>query len=445
MTKPSRRGFLALVGTGLVTATTQEPITRIRSRFPVVVTGGQRSSGAGPWPAAIPDGTRPTGLAPDGTPYVTYESLYVAGDTVTAALARLRTPAIVTFPVGRFEQADFNAGYQSAINIPKMCRGIIGSGRGTLGGSGGTVFAPTANSASAATLALLPAQGSGTSYSVAILKQLDGSGPLHLANFRVEGTAQRTVSGQTSTWSTPREFCYSGLNIYHPGGGVTIRNVLSGGWVGDNGAPPGETFGIAINGGAGPSAYRHLIEDCEADGRRVVGGPPLGAGGIWFGNCVDSIMRRNNTHHTRYGSTILFQTFDSQMIDCVMGSAADPVSAWPFNCEYTSGNVVKNAVLNKGQASGGVHITHSNYANQDGSGTQFTMTRNGRIYSASNGSLKVVSPKWNAISYGPELWVETWTLTADSQITPPLVVQSDGVTHVPYRWAHGPSPHVTVQ
>ena len=32
MTKPSRRSFLALVGTGLVTATTQEPITRIRCR-----------------------------------------------------------------------------------------------------------------------------------------------------------------------------------------------------------------------------------------------------------------------------------------------------------------------------------------------------------------------------------------------------------------------------
>ena len=132
------------------------------------------------------------------------------------------------------------------------------------------------------------------------------------------------------------------------------------------------------------------------------------------------------------------------MLDCFMGSSADPASAWPFNCEYTSGNVVTNTVLNKGQASGGVHITHSNYANQDGSGTQFTMTRNGRLYTASNGSLKVVNPKWNAISYGPELWMETWTLTADSQITPPLVVQSDGVTHVPYRWAHGPSPHVVV-
>lgn len=447
MITPSRRGFLTLVGGGLVTATvTEKPIADARQQLSGVWTRARRSRTATSrtWPAAIPDGTRPTGLAPDGTPYVTYESLYVAGDTVTAALARLRAPAVVTFPAGRFEQADFTAGYQGSINIPKMCRGIIGSGRGTLGGSTGTVFAPTPYSASASTLALLPAQGSGTSYSVAVLKQLDGSGPLHLANFRVEGTAQGVVPGQSSRWANPREFCYSGLNIYHPGGNVTIRNVLAGGWVGDDGAPPGETFGIAINGGAGPTAYRHLIESCEADGRRVLGGPPLGAAGIWFGNCVNSIMRRNNTHHTRYGSTVLFQTFNSQLISCTFGSSADPSSAWPFNCEYTSGNVVTDPIFTKGQASGGVHVTHSNYANQSGSGTQFTMTRNGVFYDATNGNLKVINPRWNGISYGPELWVESWTLPGDSQVTPPLVTQSDGTTHVPYRWAHGASPHVTV-
>jgi hypothetical protein len=107
-----------------------------------------------PASAATAGTTRPT-----GTGYVRYEDLYKSGDTVTAAMARLTTPAIITFPAGKFECSDFATGYNAGISIPKIAKGIWGSGRGTVGGSTGTIF--TMKPKSSTKKSLVPAQSKG--------------------------------------------------------------------------------------------------------------------------------------------------------------------------------------------------------------------------------------------------------------------------------------------
>lgn len=380
--------------------------------------------------AAVPS-VDPT-IRPTGPEYVTYESLYVSGDTVTQAMARLTTAKYITFPEGVFACNDFATGYQAGITIPPVCKGIIGSGRGSLGStSSGTIFTMTPNSSTAVAKGWIPAQGTSTPIQCYVLKHYPTSAPTY-KNFQIAGT--------------PQGHNFSGMQSYAVPSGGLIENVLISGWEGDNGAPPGETFALGFSGGpSGGSGY--VMRKLEIDGRRTPGGQVFGAAGITFQNAALSLFDQCNIHHCRAACAVFYQTFSSELRDCVIDSDSAGSLALGnggINLERTAGcKLVRPTILGRANK---VHITHSN--------DTFTPTYDGVTYSSAGGSLDVIDPVWNSVFGNGYLYIQTWTPyslgsfgTGNSMTYPtatgtgnagpdksPRVYKSDG-TPIPYVWA----------
>lgn len=365
--------------------------------------------------AATPGTTRPSGGG-----YVRYEDLYQKGDTVTEAMARLTTPAIITFPAGRFECTNFATGYNAGISIPKIAKGIWGSGRGTLGGSTGTVF--TIKSGTSSKQGLVPTQSSGGTTPTTVMMHSGSLSGASFGQFQVAGTEQGHI--------------FHGLAVYNPGGQVTMDDILVTGWAGDNGAPPGETFGLTVHGGE-----NHILTNVEADGRRAVGGESFGAVGITYQDTVGSSMIDCASHHCVASPVVLFQSFNVTTHNIKIGRADDRVrgvtAGGGLNHERTSGCLHNNPTIMTREPRRGVHMTHSN--------DKFLLTRGGKTYSTANGTLKVVNPTYNDIWGDNKFYVETWspywtgnTMTVSN---PPKVLKDDGKTTLNYKWAFAGKHH----
>ncbi|WP_449372185.1 hypothetical protein [Arthrobacter psychrolactophilus] len=353
-------------------------------------------------------------VRPSGAGYVRYEDLYKAGDTVTAAMARLTTPAIITFPPGRFECSDFKTGYNAGISIPKIAKGIWGSGKGTVGGSTGTIF--TMKAGTSTKKALVPSQSSGGTTPTTVMMHSGSTTGASFGQFQVAGTEQGHI--------------FHGFAIYNPGGQVTMTDVLVTGWAGNNGAPPGETFGLTIHGGE-----NHKLLRVEADGRRVSGGSSFGAVGITYQDTVGGSMVDCASHHCVANPVVLFQSFNVTTENIKIGRADDRVrgvtAGSGINHERTSGCVHNNPTILTRESNRGVHMTHSN--------DKFTMTRSGKTYSTANGTLKVVNPTFNDIWGNNKFYIETWspywtgnTMTVSN---PPKVYLAGGTATLNYKWA----------
>lgn len=370
------------------------------------VTGLQKGPAASAAPAT--SGT----VRPTGPGYVRYEDLYKSGDTVTGAMSRLTKPAIITFPEGRFECSDFGNGYTSGISIPKIAKGIWGSGRGSLGNNSGTIFTMKANSSSKK--ALIPAQGSSGTTPTTLMMQSGSASSVSYGQFQIAGTEQGHV--------------FHGLAIYSPTGSASVTDVLVSGWSGDNGAPPGETFGLTIHGGSNNTLTR-----VEADGRREAGGTSFGAVGLTFQNTVGGSMTDCTSHHGVASPVVLFQSFNVKTYNLKVGSLDDKSSVTrgsSFNHERTSGCEHYNPSIITRETNRGVHITHSN--------DTYKLTVDGVSYSTVNGTIKVVDPVFNDIWGDGAFYIETWvpywngnTMTLDNK---PKVQHADGSTR-PYKWA----------
>lgn len=355
-------------------------------------------------------------VRPSGAGYVRYEDLYKKGDTVTAAMARLTKPAIITFPEGRFECSNFSTGYNTGISIPKIARGIWGSGRGTLGGSTGTIFTMKANSSTKKSL--VPAQSSGGTTPTTLMMHSGSTAGGSYGQFQVAGTEQGHI--------------FHGLTIFNPGGQVSMSDVLVTGWAGNNGAPPGETFGLTIHGG-----QNHTLTRVEADGRRVNGGPSIGAVGITYQDTVGGRLVDCAAHHCRASSVVFFQSFNVTTENIKVGRADDRapgVSAGGgINHERTSGCVHNNPTILTRDTNRGVHVTHSN--------DKFVLNSGGKSYSTVNGTLKIVNPTFNDIWGNKKFYVETWTpyWTGNTMTVsnPPRVLTAGAKTNLAYKWAFG--------
>lgn len=356
---------------------------------------------------------------PSGTDYIRYEDLYRSGDSVGAALARLTSPKIVTFPEGRFSCRDFNSGYLAGIAVPALCRGIVGSGPGTLGGSTGTVFTMDSWSSTKGNgkrdsngNLYVPVQGSSTPTQLVLLKQANQKAPAMWKNFQIVGSEQGHI--------------FSGFQIHETAGANQFDNLLVAGWSGNAGAPPGETAGLAVSGRGAHTAVR-----VEADGRRTVGGQVFGAMGITFQNTSGATFRSCYSHHMRTANFVMFQSVDGRMVDCT----SDALSAGNLgignggvNLERTAGWVLTNPVIIG--RSRKVHLSHSN--------DSWTYDRHGITKSVRNGSLKIVNPGFNDLWGNSMLYIQSWSpyWNGDTMSTPPLVVKADGYTHLPYNWQH---------
>jgi hypothetical protein len=356
--------------------------------------------------------TRPT-----GPEYIRYEDLYRRGDSVGGALARLTEPKIVTFPEGRFACSDFNSGFQAGVTVPAICRGIVGSGKGTLGGSSGTMFTMTPNSSTKGNGArdsqgrlYVPVQGSSTPCQLNLLKQLNQAAPAVWRHFQVAGTDQGHI--------------FSGFQVHNTAGQNVFEDILITGWDGNAGSPPGETSALAVNGRG-----RHRVTRVEVDGRRRIGGSTYGAMGMTFQRTVGASFDSCHVHHCRAACYVMFQSVNGTMVDCISdATVSNPIGNGGINLERTAGwTLAYPKIIGRPRR---VHVTHSN--------DYWTLQRDGRSYSVADGSLKVVNPTYNDLWGDKLLYVQSWSpyWNGDSMRTSPLVTIHDWSTHKPYKWVH---------
>jgi len=364
---------------------------------------------------------QPTDDRPSGPGFVRYESLYRSGDTVSDVLARVSDGRVVTFPEGRFEVADFAAGYLAGISVAPGCGGIIGSGQGTLGGSKGTVF--TMKERSSTKAALVPKQDDVTPMQLVLLKSLDPTTPKTFQNFQVAGTEQGHI--------------YSLVQHYNNGSGgqralmdTLFQDLLLVGWDGNAGAPPGETSALSVSG----PGY-HVQRRVEIDGRRALGGPVFGAMGLTHQNAYGALAEDVYSHHCRVANFVGFQSVNG-IVRRLRSDAATGVTNGlgngSLNFERTAGYLLEGCEIIGRQRK--VHITHSN--------DHWSLNLNGKSYPIDGGSLTVVDPKWNGLWRPDELadylYVQSWGpywngSTMSFSKTAPVVRKADG-SHIPYKY-----------
>ncbi|GGL87365.1 hypothetical protein [Nakamurella endophytica] len=206
--------------------------------------------------------TRPT-----GTGIYAYENLGVSGNNLVAAMnaamSRARSQGIskptLTLPAGVFETHGFG---QSANN----CGFLVPQNLSIVGSGPSTVLRVAENS-------LTSAQAS-VPLKLMILPK--GSGVL-LSQFTLQGLPQRGK-------------IYEGINVYGCSSPV-LRDIKVTGVPGNFNSPPGETFGININGGSGAKLYRVEVDGRDGSGKKV------GACGIGVNNSSGVELHDCYTHH----------------------------------------------------------------------------------------------------------------------------------------------------
>lgn len=198
---------------------------------------------------------------PSGSGYVRYEDLYRSGDNLQSVVNRVTGNQILTLPNGTFTLRDFRNGYYDGLRVGGNCRGIVGSGRGT-------VITVAANTATRT-------KGDGSAGNQITLG--DKSGGV-LSNFTLKGENQ---GGRT----------YCGITVSNSPDAKLSWLYLSGGSRGYSQRPPGETFGINVM-----NSPRVTISDSEIDGRDS-SGTRVGASPIGWNNTTDAKVYRTYTHH----------------------------------------------------------------------------------------------------------------------------------------------------
>jgi len=310
---------------------------------------------------------------PTGPGYVRYEDLKAAapaGATLQQVINTVTDQKIITFPLGVFETTDTwgkGTSRPAPLVVPATCGGFIGSGTGGLGslGTDATVFR------------LKPLTCTSASEGGSWFQANSNCKDLVFKNFQVQGTDQgkQTAAsnpGRGLDGTSPKVF--TNLNIYHPDGTVLIEDVLSTGWYGNNGAPPGETFGVQVYMDTDNLVTMRRV---EADGRREVGGPSYGAVGITLGDTTHALVEDCYAHHNN-GKTYAFVLFQCAakvkgdiMVRRLVCNSPEGDGPGQFgytgggvNQERVAGAVYEDLVLNVKRTgpSGfdkGVHFNHS--------------------------------------------------------------------------------------
>lgn len=405
-------------------------------------------------------------VRPTGTDYVRYEDLEQAGDAVTTTIIgnqtirqygdtvfqtiidRCPTNKWITFPAGVFEintpgwDAAGGIAGSGAVRWPKTSYGAIGNYPPGTGWDNlapdnvRTVFRVKENTA--------PAQNVAGSWFQA---GFGGSVKQTWANIHFEGTEQgMQVAGDTGNNSGPgndgtSHRLFTNAQFWNTADGSSARDILSTGNFGNNGAPPGETFGVSWY-----HSTNAILCRVSVDGRRAAGGSIYSAAGITFGNTLGGTMTDCYTHHNGQAGIVFYQTANCQTYGCRLGDPADHTTNhvngsangdW-LNHERTTGNVHTDMdlhVFSVGKAQR-PHVSHSN--------DSWTLSRSGQNIPIDNGTLKFVNQTHSNILFsgsGYPLAIATWvpystgnTMTTDNK---PVVVAADGVTSVAAKWSCG--------
>lgn len=443
-------GGLSLVPSVVATLISPAPLAAASNLLPLQRANGRfgRSAPAGSLP--VFDGR------PDGPEYVRWEDLVQSSDeigiqTIGTQLVRTFEPGgfqtviarcprgkIVTFPAGVFEinQPGWNAGDEAACQWPKSSGGAIGNvPPGASWGSIApdalrTVFRVKANTAPQKNVA-------GKWFRVGY----SGSVAQTWANIHFEGTDQGNQSSRgTSLASGPGNDgtslrVFTNVFFYKMENGSTARDLLSTGWFGNNGAPPGETFGIQWY-----HSTRGILCRCSTDGRRSAGGPMYGAVGITLGNALECVMVDCKSYFNGQAGLVLYQSVNCRTYNTILGSAltrstnhvnGSTRGSW-LNHERTSGTEHYNISLRTyavGRAQV-VHVTHS--------GDDWVLHRDG-TWPTANGSLKLINPSYSKVLFGGKLTYGTWgpnygSARATISNSNPPITRTSGGGKVPAMW-----------
>jgi hypothetical protein len=231
---------------------------------------------------------------PTGPGYVTYESLYTPGNTLSQVVYKVPLdgsgkPQVLTLPPNQvWEISGFNDGFFDGIRIGQGgalgCRGIAGSGFTS-------IIRPKANSAT---------QSNGPTIAGVTLRLEKIANPV-FTNLRLEGTPQ-SLAGQ--------QLYYGGFTVSQCTGTPEISWLqLRGASPGYANSPPGETFGINIF-----KTHNCLIHDLEIDGRdnagtRVAASPFGWNGSSMTDPVLNAQVKRVYAHHALAGMPTFWQTF----------------------------------------------------------------------------------------------------------------------------------------
>lgn len=257
-------------------------------------------------------------VRPTGADYVRYEDLYVSGDTLQQTINRATGNRILTFPEGEFvfDQA-FTNGYHDCIRIPTTCRGIAGSGDGT-------VFRFPAGLASAAKRTI------GTD-------GIDGTNPLYL--FFIDNVSNAYFGHFKLVGDPDPGLYYNGIGINNGPDSIFENLKLVGASPGFSNFPPGETFGIGIN-----HCDRTTVRDCDVDGRDETG-TRVCASPIGWNNSTDSFMVNGYYHHAKTGMVTWYKITNVTTYNVrseYNGSGGGNQSGDAFNHERVAGIVQHN-------------------------------------------------------------------------------------------------------
>ncbi|MFQ4147858.1 hypothetical protein AAGW05_04035 [Arthrobacter sp. LAPM80] len=354
-------------------------------------------------PTTAPPATAPPTTPPAANPdWVQWSSIAKPGDNINTVLANPALAGkILKLPAGVFEVPNFKD-VSKAIEVPANVKGIVGEGRDT-------IIRIKANTSTYANT--VPAQGSGETNQLYIMRMNNGTAPQILSDFWLQGTEQGHL--------------YNGLMVGESKPNTTVQNILITGVPGDAGFPPGETFGL--NWWRGSNS---ITRDIEVDGHRVTGntyasrvsGAVVGASPIGYNSHDGAKLYNAYTHDSNVGMPTFWQsnnaeTWNLQSIRNVIG----------INHERSFNIIHHNPVM---------------YGSKDRSHIQF-MSDQG------DGNLTIIgamTDTWidpshsGPIGVGVNMLILTPTNYAgpntNSIKTAPRVFQADGKTPVNYLWAH---------
>lgn len=365
---------------------------------------------------------------------------YGAG-VMNAILQRVPSGKYIIMDPGTYEanEPGWTNGDNAALQVPKTCKGMIGR---TPPGTGWADVKPTTARTVIRVKPLTAPAGANTA-GAWFKCGYSGSIRSDYANIQWEGTEQgNQIPGGTGGTGPGNDGHsrknYTNFFSWTQAPGCTMRDCLSTGWFGNNGAPPGETFGFewyhSTNG---------VISRAYADGRRANDNVIYGAVGWTFGNSVNCTLSECWFHHGAFAGLVHFQTANCKSYSSVLGHAtehtANHVSVgrtkgdW-LNHERTTGNEHYNMVLNC------VSVGGANVAQVTHSGDSYVLTEGGQTFSTANGTLKMVNPKWIPNILGGALGIETWNPYGGAPETnqPPNypVITNTAGNPIPYRWKY---------
>lgn len=453
-----------------VAPSTAVRITRLRATASTVVAPPTPTNPLGwlPEVTAADITTMLTGTHPTFGQAVTFSSLQGADSVTTTTDADGGT--VRQFAVGQFQtiitrcpagkKIVFDAGVyevnqpdwaavgagSGAVRVPKSCAGFIGrvppctdmkhgSWNNVRPTTQRTVIRVKANTSP---LTNVPGGWFQVGYS--------GSVRADHANIHWEGTEQGlqtpdggSIGQRGVTGAAPNRRIFTNVFYWTQADGNTMRDCFSTGWYGNNGAPPGETFGIEWY----HSNNGKLSRVCT-DGRRGPDNVIYGAVGLTFGNAVNCTVSECFFSRDAFSGLVFFQTANCKSYSCVLGEPTDHVSNhisvgrtkgdW-LNHERTTGSEHYDMILNTFSVGGSqvAQVTHS--------GDNYVLPRNGVNYDTTNGSLKMQNCTFQPILFGGQPAIETWGPAYGagvSTINPPnrpMILNAAGVP-VKYRWHH---------